>query len=171
MRQVRLKGKSYPLPSGATVEITDDTWVAMGDGAAYRLLTYRTDTAEIVFEVRDRIPGCVSIKLVAGENAIRAKDLLAIKLDRIRDEVYAFAGVAGFTPDGTDDYEQTGSDAVRAVRRITRRKITPDFLCDVAEVHRAAPEGSRLAAVQAAFHVYERQALRYIAKARKEGLI
>jgi hypothetical protein len=53
--------------------------------------------------------------------------------------------------------------------KASRRKITPKFLSRVAEIHQAAPEGGRLAAVKVAFMVNERQALRYIAAARKEG--
>jgi hypothetical protein len=53
--------------------------------------------------------------------------------------------------------------------KASRRKITPEFLSRVAEIHRAAPEGGRLAAVKVAFMVNERQALRYIAAARKKG--
>lgn len=171
MEEITLKGKTLRLRSGATVEITDDTRVEMGDGFTFAVLTYRTDTVEIVWEVRNLAPACVSINVVAGETPIRAKDLAAIKLDQIRDEVYAVAGVGAFTPSGTDDYELTGSDARKAVRRTTRTKITPEFLRRVTEVHQGAPDGGRLAAVKAAFNVDERQALRYIAKARKEGLI
>lgn len=53
-----------------------------------------------------------------------------------------------------------------------RHSITPEFLSRVAEKHQAAHEGGRLAAVIAAFGpVSERQALRYIAQAKREGLI
>lgn len=171
MDDITLRGKVLPLPSGATVEITDDSRVEMGVGFTFRVLTYRTDTVEIVWEVRNLAPACVSVHLFAGENPVRAKDLAAIKLDQIRDEVYGVAGVGAFTPDGTGDYELTGADARTAVRRATRQKITPDFLRTVAKVHQGAPDGARLAAVKAAFKVDERQALRYIAKARKEDLI
>lgn len=171
MKDITLKGKVLPLPSGATVEITDDTRVEMGDGFTFAVLTYRADTVEIIWEVRNLAPACVSINVVAGEHPIRARDLAAIKLDQIRDEVYAIAGVGAFTPDGSDDYELTGDDGRQAVRRASRRRITPDFLRQVADVHQGAPDGGRLAAIKAAFKVDERQALRYMAKARKEGLI
>lgn len=170
-QSVTLKGKVLPLPSGATVEITDASQVEMGVGFTFRVLTYPANTVEIVWEVRNLAPACVSVHLVAGEMPIKAKALAAIKLDQIRDEVYAVAGVGAFTPDGTDDYELTGTDARKAVRRATRQKITPEFLHTVADVYNGAPDGNRLAAVKAAFKVYERQALRYIAKIREEGLI
>lgn len=153
-------------------------------------LTYRNGNITVTFEVRNGVPGAASITLIAGEGErlLRAKDLTAIKLDQIRNEVYAVAGVGAFVPYAVagvgadevdvDDYGQidielTAEEAVKAVKRATttRRKITPEFLSRVAAMHQAAPEGERLAAVKAAFMVNERQALRYIAAARKKGLI
>lgn len=174
--KVELKGASFPLPGGGSVEITDDTDVSMGDGFTFRQLTYRDDTTEIVFEVRDGAPGAVSLKL-DGAGFIRQKDLTAIRLDHIRAEVYAVAGVGAFIPDGGDDYGQTdyvlnAEKAREAVKTAaSRRRITPEFLHRVAEIHQSAPKGERLAAVKAAFSVKERQALRYIAQAREKDLI
>ena len=183
-----LKGATYPLPSGGTVEITDDEYVAMGDGFTFAGLTYRNGNITVTFEVRNDVPGAASITLIAGDKLLRAKDLTAIKLDQIRNEVYAVAGVGAFVPyadprvgafefdvddEGQTEIELTAQEAVKAVKRATttRRKITPEFLSRVAAMHQAAPEGERLAAVKAAFTVNERQALRYIAAARKKGLI
>jgi len=47
----------------------------------------------IVFEVRDRVPVCASLDLSSSENGsfFRAKHLAAIKLDDLRDDVYAAA--------------------------------------------------------------------------------
>lgn len=174
--EVELKGASFPLPGGGHVEITDDDNVSMGDGFTFRQLTYRDEKTEIVFEVRDGVPGAVSIQM-GGDGFIRQKDLTAIKIDQIRAEVYAVAGVGAFIPDGGDDYGQTeyvlnAERAREAVKRAaSRRRITPEFLHRVAEIHQSAPEGERLAAVRAAFKVKERQALRYIAQARAEDLI
>jgi hypothetical protein len=95
----------------------------------------------------------VSIELT-GDRFIRQKDLTAIRLDQIRDEVYVVAGVGAFTPDGTDVYELTASAARKALSRATsRRKITSEFLRKVAEIHQSVPDGQRLAAVKAAFCV------------------
>jgi hypothetical protein len=166
---VPIKGLTIRMDSGGTVEITDNTPVSLGDGFSYRRLTYRDDTAEIVFEVHDGWPGAVSFTLSAGEDGfIRQKDLTAIRLDQIRDEVYAVAGIGAFTPDG-DEYEHTGADARKALNRVTsRRKLTPEFLTRVAEIYQAAPDGRRIEAVRAAFGIEERQALRYIARAKSE---
>ena len=169
--KVVIKGLTLRLPSGGSVEITDATEVPMGDGYTYRQLTYRDTGCEIVFEVRDGWPGAVSINLRAKDGFIRQKDLAAIRLDQIRDEVYAVAGVGAFTPDG-DDYELSDAQARTTLNRVTsRRKLTPEFLSRVAEIHQAAPEGGRIEAVKAAFGKEERQAQRYIAQARAKGFI
>jgi hypothetical protein len=161
---------SCELPDGGRVEVTDDKIVPMGAAYHYRQITYTTDTCEIVFEVDGGVPGCVTLKLQEGERPIRAKDLVAIKLDQIRDEAYACLGVIMPDPDG--GYELTYQAGRKVIERATRRqKITPEFLRRVAEIHHAAAEGGRLAAVMAAFPVAERQALRYIAQAREKGLI
>lgn len=166
-----IQGATYGLPSGGTVEITDDEPVAMGDGFTYLRLTYRKDNCEIVFEVRNGTPGATSISLHADERPLRTTDLTAIKLDVIRAEVYAVAGVGAFSPDG-DEYELTFNEGRKAVQRATsRRTITPEFLALVAKTHQSAPEGARTEAVMAAFQANERKAFRYIAAARKEGFI
>lgn len=169
--KIALKGASFDLPSGGTVEITDDTIAPMGDGFTYRVLTYRKGVCEIVFAVHNGIPGCTDIKLTCAERPLRAKDLIDVKLDQIRAEVYAVAGVGAFSPEG-GDYELSNSEARKTVQRSTsRRKITPEFLALVAQAHQNAPEGARTEAVMAAFTADERKAYRYIAAARKEGLI
>lgn len=168
---ITIKGKIFELPDGGSIEFTDDTPVPMGDGFTCRQLTYRMDNCEILFEVRDGVPGCVSIRLWADERLLRPRDLTAIPLDDIRDQVYAFAGIGAFTPDG-EEYSLGGAAARKAVNRAaSRRKITPEFLGRVAEIHQATPEGGRLAAVIAAFGVSERHALRYIKQAKREGFI
>ena len=201
MGESRDQRSVFPLPSGGSVEITDATLVSIGAGYGWAGLTYTNDNVTVVFEVRDGVPGATSVTLrAAGDKLIRAKDLTAIRLDQIRNEVYAVVGVGWFTfvPAGSEDnydednyeshssqitvvrpgvwefdHELTGEDAIKAVKRATtrRHKITPEFLSRVAEIHQGASEGGRLAAVKAAFVVNERQALRYIAAARKEGLI
>jgi predicted lipoprotein len=181
------KGATYPLPSGGTVEITDETYVAMGDGFTFACLTYRNDNITVTFEVRNGVPGAASITLTAGDKLLRTKDLTAIKLDQIRLEVCAVAGVGAFVPYvvagvdpadfDVDDYGQTEIELSHAVARkainraTSRRKITPEFLSRVAEIYQGAPEGGRIEAVKAAFSARERQAWRYVAQAREKGLI
>ena len=160
----------YELPDGGRVEVTDETIVPMGDVYSYRQLTYTNGTCEVVFEVRDGAPGAVTIKLSAGERPIRAKDLVAIKLDQIRED--AFLAVGMIIPDPEGGHDATHQVVRKTLNRSTsRRKITPKFLNLVAETYQRAPEGDRIEAVMAAFSAKERQAFRYIAQARQQGLI
>lgn len=151
--------------------------MTMGAGFTFRRLTYINDNCRIVFEVRNGVPGAVSIDLQSGDGFIRQKDLAAIKLDDIRSEVYAVAGVGAYIPEGEwfhghTDYQLSASKARKAVKEAgSRRKITPEFLTRAAEIYQNAPEGGRIEAVKAAFVAKERQAWRYVAQAREKGLI
>jgi hypothetical protein len=159
----------YPLRDGGKVVVPDvKDFADMGDGFAYRRATYHQDGVEIEWEVRNGAPQCTSVLLTGG--GLRTKDLQAIKLDDIREIVYSTIGIGTFA--GDEEYVMTPSDSRKEVNRAaSRRKMTPEFLARVGEIHRRAPEGRRLAAVIAAFDVHERSALRYIAKARDEGYI
>ena len=171
------------LDDGGRIEATDMEPVSMGDVFAYRQVTYTHDgdanrpACSIVFEVRNGVPVCANISLGSADGGthVRAKDLTAVKLDNLRDDVFAHVGVFVPNPDGGLVHKFGPGSFHRDRKRIEhateRRKITPDFLNRVAEIHRDAPEGGRLAAVKAAFKVKERQALRYIAQAREAGLI
>jgi hypothetical protein len=170
------------LPDGGRIEVTDMEPVPMGDVFAHRQLTYTYDggatrpACEIVFEVRNGVPVCtgISLRSTDGGTHVRAKDLTGIKLDNLRDDVFAYVGV--FVPNpGGGLVRKLGpgslrEDRKRIERATQRRKITPEFLNRVAEIHNGAPEGGRVAAVKAAFKVKERQALRYIKLARQKGL-
>jgi hypothetical protein len=162
------------LPDSSRIEVTDPEIVPMGDVFAYRQLTYTRDgdvggrpACKIVFEVRDRTPVCASLHLGSSERGsdVRAKDLNAIKLEDLRDDVYAAAGVFVPNPDGGFVRKLGPSSFQRdrkRVERVTRRrKVTPEFLSQVAEVYNSAPVGSRIGAIKAAFVVSERQAIRY----------
>jgi hypothetical protein len=176
-KEVTVKGEQFPLPSGGSVEITDDKWVPVGDGFTFRVLTYRDDTTEIVFEVRNGVPGAVSVTLRAGEGFVRQKDLTATKLDDIRADVYAVAGINASIPKGEwhhgySHYQLDASNTRKVLRKAgSRRKITPELLAKVAEIHNNAPKGTRTSAVVAAFDVDPRTAFRYIARSKQEGLI
>ncbi|WP_111509544.1 hypothetical protein [Mycobacterium kyogaense] len=157
----------------AVVAVTDDTIVPMGDGYAFRQITYTNNTPRyrLVFEVRDGIPGCVRIEIEGGESFLRAKDLAAIKIDDLRSEAFGLSGV---------DYDEHGNlvhrrNYVRDRKRVdqikSRRKVTPDLLKRVAEIHNDAPEGARTEAIKSAFDVSTRTALRYVSLAKEKGLI
>jgi hypothetical protein len=172
------------LPDGGRVEVTDPEIVAMGPDAAHRQLTYSHNgddsrpACRIVFEVRGAVPMCVSMCLwsPAGGGAVRTKHLKALRLDDLRDEVYAAAGV--FTRNaagrvmrklGPLPYQQDRERVKEATGR--RSALTPEFLGRVADLYNGADGGARVAAITAAFRVHERQAYRYIAAARAKGLI
>jgi hypothetical protein len=171
----------YALPDGGHVEVTDTALVPMGDVRAYRQLTYThgggdRPACRVVFEVRDEVPVCASFALDGADGQpVRAKDLRAIKLDELRDDVFAYVGVFVPNPEGgwvlrvgRGSYHRDRKHVEQAARR---RKVTPELLDKVAAVHEAAPEGERIDAVRAAFGVQTRQALRYIAMAKGKGLL
>jgi hypothetical protein len=173
------------LPDGSRIEVTDPEIVPMGDVFAYRQLTYTHDgdtsrpARRVVFEVRNDVPVCAIIQLGSADSGspVRARDLNAIKLDSLRDDVYAAVGVFVPNPDGGYVRRLGPSrfreDRKRVERATERRKITPEFLSRVAEIHNNALPGGRLEAVCAAFTPTpsERTALRWIAEARKADLI
>jgi hypothetical protein len=169
------------LPDGGQVEVTDFAMAPMGDAFARRQLTYTHDgdarraACSIVFEVRDRVPVCVSLHLGTSEGGsiVRARDLNELRLDDLRDDVYAAAGVFLPNPDGGFVHKigRFREDRKRVEQVTRRRKVTPEFLSQVAAVYNGAPVGGRLEAIRAAFVVSERQALRYIAQAKQERLI
>jgi hypothetical protein len=158
----------------ATVEVTNPTVVPMGDWYAYRQITYTAGNYMLTFEVRDGSPGCVKVEVVAGvgESYLRSKDLAAIKINELCIEAFALFGVTK-TEDGRFVHRLNYRRDRQRVEHIKtrRRTMTPDLIARVAQIHDTTPEGSRIAAIRAAFNVAERQALRYIAQARKDGLI
>jgi len=149
----------------------------MGDGGAFEHVTYRRGGVEIVFEVRDRVPVCTKVLLTPDPDTrepLRAKDLTAIRLDDIREDVYAAVGV--FKGNPTDGWvHEGGRESARRDRRkvreaVKRRTITTVLLQQVAATH-AAAAGAKVAAVADAFGVDKRTAHRYIAAAREKGLM
>lgn len=173
----------------AIIEVTDDTVVRMGEGFAYRQITYTAHRFKLTFEVRNGYPGCVRLEMSASgsflhskalddqkpatssESFLRSKDLADIKIDDIRIDCFAVMGVTQTAGGQFVHRLSYRADRKRVERIKTRRKVTPELLQRVAEVHNQATEGQRIEAVKAAFSVAERQALRYIAEARKERLI
>ena len=85
----------YRTPDGGEVEPTKARVVPMGDGGAFEQLTYRRRGIEVVFEVRERVPVCTKVLLTPDPETgepVRARDLAAIRLDDLREDVYAAAG-------------------------------------------------------------------------------
>ncbi len=173
------------LPGGGTVEVTDRAFVPFGNKGLYthRELTYRHpgDVTRlphtVVFQTGDAgIPVCASVRVDAdGGTGVMTKHLKALRLEEIRADVFAFAGLYTRTPQG--DYMrrlgraefETNRGAVAKVG--SRRRMTPHLLAQIASIHNGATPGGKIAAVKNAFHVERRQALRYISAARDAGLI
>jgi len=97
------------------------------------------------------------------------------KLDDLRDEVYAAAGVFVPNPDGGYVHRRGLTSFQRdrkRVQNVTRRRtVTPEFLAQVAEVYNGAPVGGRHKAIQEAFFLSPRQAIRYKKEAEAMGLL
>jgi hypothetical protein len=184
MPQIRgMMSLSIELPDGGRVDVTDPTVVPMGDVRANRQLTYThaggadRPACEVVFEVRGGVPICARLTLLAdSETGVRAKDLKGIKLDELRADVFGYVGV--FAPNPAGGWVRKvgrgtlGADRKHVERAATRRKVTPQFLKQVAEIYNGAAAGGRFEAVRAAFpDIEERQAHRYIAAARTKGFL
>ena len=114
----------------------------------------------------------MTLRYVEGGVDIRKKDVDAIDpegwLEMI---VAACAGVPsgeGFAF-GVSSEVRTSVEAIREARRITRRKITDDFLQQVADVYRQ-PQGG-LGRVRAAWGAPKSTAERWVKLARLAGLI
>jgi hypothetical protein len=171
------------LAAGGRLEVTDRELVPMGDVLAARQVTYthpgdtKRPACAIVFEIRQGIPVCTSVQLSAtNETTVRPKDLRAIELENLRRDVYGYIGVWRTDSSGNPvrvirpgGFRADKKAADKAVQG--RRKITPEFLSRVAEVHNNAPTGEKLDAVMAAFNVGWRQAIRYKRQAEDQGLI
>ena len=179
-RGIQITRLECRLPDGGRVEVTDRAVVPMGDVRAYKQLTYSHDggkgrpACRVVFEVHGGVPVCASFTLsTVDQTPVRAKDLRAIKLDELRDTVYAHAGVFTPNPGGgwilTVGYSVEDREHVEQAAR--RRKLTPELLSRVAEIYNQAPDDGHLEAVASAFLIGNRQAWRYIAQAREKGLI
>ena len=170
------------MPDGGVVEVTDHKIVQMGDVFTCREIAYTHEggpnrpSCRLVFEVRNRVPVCTSATIEAKPGIpVRAKDLRAIKLDNIRDDAFAAAGVFRANPAGGGYLRIWGPasflpDRKEVERAGTHRRVTPELLKQVASIHKATPT-ARVDAIAAAFKVSDRQAKRYIKAAREEGLI
>jgi|BarGraIncu01121A_1022015.scaffolds.fasta_scaffold08660_3 hypothetical protein len=130
------------------------------------------------------VPRCTDLRIesVEGGREVRTKDLRAVEVDTWIEAIIplTMAQVVSEGPGGTNsvvrvpdsnsaDFKAAKS-TLRQARRVGRRKVNDDLLRRVAEVYES--EDRRPAeAVQLAFGVADRTAFRYIAEARKRGLL
>lgn len=186
---VRLPGFRRELADGGVVEVTDRKLVPMGSYRAYRQVRYthpgnaKRLPIEVVFEVWNRIPVCVSVKVSANFEAnmtVGGPDISALpkvlpNLDDLRDRVLGAVGLFEKNPHGgwvhTIRADSDARDTARVSRMPKSRAAGPGLLKEVAEVHKAAPARGKVAAVEAAFVVSNSTAKRYIRDARKADLL
>lgn len=130
------------------------------------------------------VPRCTDLRIesVEGGREVRTKDIRAVEVDNWIEAIVplTMAQVVSEGPGGTNsvvrvpdsnsaDFKAAKATLTRA-RRVGRRKVNDDLLRRVAEVYTS--EDLRPAeAVQLAFGVAARTAFRYIAEARKRGLL
>ncbi len=131
----------------------------------------------------DGAPTCREVRIVAKESGrgIQSADLRGVRLDDwIEDLVTVTATDVVEQRDGlvTTAYAvsrpeqlREAARAVQAARRGARKKITPKFLREVAQVYREHTGRAPTEAVQLHFGVGYRAAAGYVQKARAAGLL
>ncbi|MFM8857463.1 MAG: hypothetical protein ACKOI2_09735 [Actinomycetota bacterium] len=176
---------TYPQPDGAWLQVTDNEIVPLGEEFAHRQLTYgwpggpERVPGEAVFEIRDGVPLCVSLRLWSepGDQGVRTADLEMLVLKNLMHDAFAITGIYRPNPQGPGLVATRGPGMFIRDRKVVeaaskRRKVTPALLRQVAEIHSSVPEGERIKAIRNAFDpLSESQAKRYIRAAREEGLI
>lgn len=131
------------------------------------------------------VPRCTDLRIESVEDGreVRTKDLRAVEVDNWIEAIVPLTmkqivseGPNGATtsvirvPDSNSaDFKAAKATLTRA-RRVGRRKVNDDLLRRVAEVY-TSEELRPAEAVQLAFGVADRTAFRYIAEARKRGLL
>ena len=127
-------------------------------------------------ELRDNVPRIVEVGWRSAPNAreVQSKDIRALDFSYLIDTLYTAAiryeSMADRSPDGDADFERFARNYLQE-RRTGKRRITGDFLQQVAEVYRANIDHAPTDAVARTFGVRSRQAGKYVEKARERGLI
>ncbi len=132
-------------------------------------------------EVIDGLPQCRDVRItsVEGGREVRTLDFKAVRLgDWVEDVLAAFAGKIESEEKGVITVGYTGETQAGAVSAMHdsrkgrgARRITPEFLTEVAEVYRAHFDDRPLKAVARAYGVQDRQASNYVERCRDEGLL
>ncbi|MGO8849852.1 hypothetical protein [Mycobacterium sp.] len=175
----------YRCDDGGWATIEDAKIVPLGDRFAHQRIAYHHDgddqrpAAWIGYEIRAGVPVCTGIAMWSNDQTqVRTRDLSTSWLERVRDKAYAATGIFTANPAG-GWVRALGPGTLPAdERRVKRaatppRKMTPEFLAEVAKIHNNTPPGSRIEAVRAAFTPTKepRTILRWIAAAKEKGLI
>lgn len=178
---------SVGFKDGGVLEWSTAKIVPVGDRVGLPAkLTYRHEgvppqpSLAIDIEVAEGgIPVCTSVQLtgVAGVSAVRVRDLRAVPLEQILDQVVAAAaherqGATWRKVWGTSMLadQREGAKAIRAAQREARRKMTPALLAEVAANHRKIA-GAKVTGIADLYGVSTRTASRYIRAAREGGYL
>jgi hypothetical protein len=130
------------------------------------------------------VPQCrsLTIESKAGAREVRTLDVRAVALEDWIEKLYSLTGTvileegpngevtAGVVTWNEKDLRQTVR-TIQQARAVSRRKITPAFLADVAKVYRAHADERPVEAVQAAFGGSYRTAAMYVQRARAAKLL
>lgn len=138
---------------------------------------------ELDFEVMDGVPQCRAVRMKAaeGEREVRTSDLRAIPLTDWVEHFFALTAtvITGEDESGVIEGVVTLDEkAVRKTEKVVqqarsagRRKITDDFLREVADIYRAHIDERPVEAVRLAMAVQYRTAAMYVERARAEGFL
>lgn len=191
-------GKHVNLSTGVTrldlwtghAEWRNDSYVVVGD----RYLPSRIDVTfpggsdspqpalEFTIEVVREVPMVtrVELKTREGGRGVQPGDLDAIRrrLNDWTEDIVAGSMMEVVLNEGGKlhvvdrvNADRDNIKATRAMQASARRKITPEFLSRVVEVHRQHRDEGGVEAVAAAFGTSYRSAARWVQKARQEGLL
>jgi len=134
-------------------------------------------------EVVEGVPQCRSLTIESKPDGreVRTLDLRAVALEDWIEKLYSLAAtvIVEESPDGSwsgtqgfDEQElRETARTIQQARAVSRRKITPSFLADVAKVYRANIDDRPVEAVRATFGGSYRTAAMYVQRARAEALL
>lgn len=175
-------------PAGVTVDYDDDVeQVQFGDRMIPQRMMLRFPAGKgnpqlrMVIEVRDGAPLCVALAIESTKTGreVRSLDLKAVRLE---DFVEIAVGLVAWRPDQDDPdalvaggfgLDDQAIRNVRTARSGARRRMTDELLSQVVSTYQTAEAAGRAPgrAVEDAFGVSERTALRYIRECRDRGLL
>lgn len=127
-------------------------------------------------ELRDGVPRVVEVgwRSAPGAREVQSKDVRGIDFSYLIDTLYAAAvrdkHMTDRSPTTNAEFER-GVRAHLQERRTGKRRITGDFLKQVADVYRSNVDHAPTEAVARTFGVKHRQAGGYVRQARERGLL
>jgi hypothetical protein len=183
---VVIEARQPIVGDGFTIEVSGE-YVPVGDRLvpAFLDLTLNGDasspTCHARVEVRDDVPRIVDLQFRAnpGEGDVRQAHLRATQVDAVLDLVAAFAvrvidfddsgGVVQTSLSPKGEVWQESIDALRRAR--ANRKVTREFLQQVADVYKANIATGPTKAVRERFFVSPRMASIYVKQAEEAGFL